>query len=185
MPVAAEPRRIPPVVLLHQEGILALVALLGLALRPGGPFPWLAPEGTLLASVAVGAAAGGALSALLWLVRGARPLARLERWQRRLLRDWTATDAAAVALLSGLAEEALLRALVQPVVGLVPAAVLFSLLHVVPDRRLWAWPALAMVLGLALGGLYEVAGYPAAAAAHAALNWLALQRLRSGSRTAD
>lgn len=181
----AEPHRIPPVVLLHQEGVLALVALVGLAFRPGGPLPWLAPEGPLLGSVAVGAGAGLALGGGLWLLRRTRPLARLERWQRRLLRDWTATDAAAVALLSGLAEEALLRALVQPVIGLVPAAALFSLLHLVPDRRLWAWPVLALVLGLALGGLFEVAGYPAAAAAHAALNWLALLRLRTGARRGD
>ncbi len=166
-------------VLLHQEGILALLALLGLAFRPGGPLPWLAPEGPLLVSVAAGATAGLALGGILWLLRHTPPLARLERWQRRLLRDWTTTDAVAVALLSGLAEEALLRALVQPVVGLVPAALLFSLLHVVPDRRLWAWPAVALVLGLALGSLYEVAGYPAAATAHAAVNLLAMRRLRS------
>jgi len=54
------------------------------------------------------------------------------------------------ALLSGLAEEALLRALLQPVIGLVPAALLFAVLHLVPDRRLWMWPVIALGLGLVL-----------------------------------
>lgn len=171
-------RRIAPVVLLHQEGVLALVALVGLALRAHGPLHWLAPTTSLTAGVALGVAVGAGLAGALWLARRVAPLARLERWQRGLVRDWTAGDALAVALLSGLAEEALVRALLQPLIGLLPAAAVFSLLHLVPDRRLWLWPVLALVLGLVLGWLYEVAGYPAAAVAHMMLNGVALLRLR-------
>jgi len=80
--------------------------------------------------------------------------------------------------LSGIAEEALLRALLQPVIGLVPAALLFAVLHLVPDRRLWMWPAIALVLGLVLGVIFSRFGYPAAATAHCAINLLALLRLR-------
>lgn len=173
-----QPRPVAPVVLLHQEGLLGLLALVGLALRDGGPLRWLAPTGGLPVAVAAGGASGLVLAGLLWLLRGQPALARLEHWQRGLVAGWTATDAGAVALLSGLAEEALLRALLQPLIGLLPAALLFSLLHLVPDRRLWLWPVLALGLGIALGGLYELAGYPAAAAAHVVLNCVALLRLR-------
>jgi membrane protease YdiL (CAAX protease family) len=95
-----------------------------------------------------------------------------------MVEGWTVLDAVAVAVISGLAEEALIRVLLQPVIGLVPAAMLFAVLHVIPDRRLWLWPVLALVLGIGLGLLYEVAGYPAAAAAHVLMNGLSLLRLR-------
>jgi membrane protease YdiL (CAAX protease family) len=86
-----------------------------------------------------------------------------------------------IALFSGLAEEALIRALLQPIVGLVPAALVFAALHIVPDRRLWLWPVLALVLGLGLGWVFEHGGYPAAASAHIAINLLSLLRLREAA----
>jgi membrane protease YdiL (CAAX protease family) len=90
-----------------------------------------------------------------------------------------------VSVLSGLAEEALMRAVLQPVIGLIAAAALFAALHVVPDRGLWLWPALALVLGVGFGLLFERYGYPAAAAAHVTLNLIALQQLRSISDDGD
>jgi membrane protease YdiL (CAAX protease family) len=121
---------------------------------------------------------GSAAFFALWVIRTLPPLRELERWQRTMVEGWTVFDAVAVAVISGLAEEALIRVLLQPVIGLVPAAMLFAVLHVIPDRRLWLWPVLALVLGLGLGLLYEVAGYPAAAAAHILMNGLSLLRLR-------
>ena len=81
-----------------------------------------------------------------------------------MLAGWNLQDAFAVALLSGLAEEALMRAFLQPWIGLLPAALAFGLLHTLPDRRLWLWPVAAFVMGIILGLLYEYGGYPAAAA---------------------
>jgi len=104
-----------------------------------------------------------------------------------MVRDWTMLDAVAVGVFSGLAEEALIRALLQPWIGLVAAAVLFALLHIVPDRRLWAWPVIALVLGLVFGLVFERWGYPAAALAHLVVNLVSLLRLRrkfSGTSTA-
>jgi membrane protease YdiL (CAAX protease family) len=95
-----------------------------------------------------------------------------------MVRGWSATDAVAVAVFSGLAEEALVRALLQPLIGLLPAALLFAALHFMPDRRLWLWPLLALTLGVMLGGLFEFGGYPAAAAAHITINAISLSRLR-------
>jgi len=172
------PPPVRPVALLHQEGILGLLALVGLALRPGGPARWLAPHGAVATTLIIGVAAAAGASAVLWLLRRLPAVADLERFQRALVHGWTLTDAAAVALLSGLVEEALVRALLQPLVGLVPAALIFALLHLVPRRDLWLWPVLAFVLGLGLGALYDVGGYPAAAAAHVTINLVALSRLR-------
>jgi membrane protease YdiL (CAAX protease family) len=169
--------------LLHQEGVLGLIALVGLALRAGGPVPALAPQIAPLASVSLGVVAGLGSSLALWLVRELPPLRELQSFQRRLVRGWTVSDALAVALLSGLAEEALLRALLQPVIGLLPAATLFAALHLVPDRRLWLWPVIAFGLGVMLGLLYDAAGYPAAVAAHVAINACALLRLRRPGTT--
>ena len=138
----------------------------------------LAPTLPPIASLSIGAAAGLGSSLLLWLVREIPPLRELQWFQQRLVRGWSVSDAVAVAVLSGLAEEALLRALLQPVIGLVPAAGLFALLHLVPDRRLWLWPVIAFALGVVLGVLYGAAGYPAAAAGHIVINACALLRLR-------
>lgn len=175
---ATEPPSVRPDLLIHQEGIIGLVAVVGLGVKDGNPLLGLAANGPYLVSLGVGAAAGLASSGALWLTRRLPALAELQQFQRRLVRGWTAVDAAAVALLSGLAEEALLRALLQPVIGLVPAALLFAVLHLVPDRRLWMWPVIALVLGLGLGLVFERWGYPAAAAAHVSINLLALLRLR-------
>ncbi len=177
--VPADPPAVPPVQLLHQEGILGLVAIVGLAWRDGQPLAGLAARGPLPWSVAAGLMAAVAASLGLWLFRGVPSLDRLQKFQGRLVRGWSATDAVAVAMLSGLAEEALLRALLQPILGLLPAAMLFSLLHLVPDRKLWMWPVIALLLGVGLGGLFERYGYPAAAAAHILINAIALLRLRS------
>ena len=172
------PRSVPAVVLIHQEGVVAVIALAGLAFSASGVLGGLAAKGALATAVLTGMVVGAGCFLILWLIRGLRPLSELESWQRHMVRGWTITDAAAVAVFSGLAEEALIRGLLQPVIGLVPAAAVFALLHLVPDRRLWMWPVVAFVLGLVLGGVYERGGYPAAAAAHVAINALSLTRLR-------
>lgn len=168
--------------LLHQEGAIGLLAVCGLALGHERPLAALAPTIAFEGSLALGIAAGAAASLLLWLVRRAPAVRALEQFQRRLVHGWSVADGLSVALLSGLAEEALLRALLQPVVGLLPAALLFALLHLVPQRELWLWPVMALLLGVALGALYDVAGYPAAAAAHVVINGVALLRLRGAAR---
>lgn len=172
------PRIIPAVVLLHQEGVVAVIALVGLSLSASGIWGGLAARGPLPTAVLTGTLAGVGCFLVLWLIRDLRPLSELENWQRHMIHGWTVTDAAAVAVFSGLAEEALIRGLLQPVIGLLPAAVVFAILHIVPDRRLWMWPVLALILGLVLGGVYELGGYPAAATAHVAINALSLTRLK-------
>ena len=178
-----EPRRIEPspvraVSLIHQEGAIALLAAVGLSFTKAGLPSTLAAAGPPAIAIAAGVAFGALWSGVGWLLRRLRPLASLERWQQTLVAGWSRTDAVSVALVSGIAEEALLRAWLQPIVGLVPAAALFAVLHLVPDRRLWFWPVFAFVTGVLLGALFALFGYPAAAAAHTTINLVALLRLR-------
>jgi len=175
------PRSIPPQVLIHQEGVIAVIAFVGLALGADGIRDGLAARGPLATAIFTGTLAGVGSFLTLWLIRSFRPLFELEKWQRHMVREWTITDAAAVAVFSGLAEEALIRGLLQPLIGLLPAAMVFAVLHLVPDRRLWLWPVIALLLGLVLGGVYELGGYPAAAAAHVVINALSLARLRNSA----
>ena len=170
--------KIPAVMIIHQEGVIALAAIIALSLGDTGVLAGLAPRRVALESLFLGAGIGAACFALLWLIRGLGPLADLEDWQRRMVQGWTWTDAVAVAVFSGLAEEAFIRAFLQPLVGLLPAAVVFALLHVVPDRRLWLWPVVALGLGVVLGWSFSYGGYPTAAAAHMVINGLSLIRLR-------
>jgi membrane protease YdiL (CAAX protease family) len=126
------------------------------------------------------ASAGG-----LWLLRRLESMAQLEQWQREMVGSWSAGEAVAVALLSGVAEEALIRAFLQPLIGLWLAAAVFAVLHLAPDRRLWMWPFVALTIGLVLGVLYELSGYPGCAAAHVTINLVALLRLRSKTPPED
>jgi len=172
-----------PRLLVHQEGIIALIALTGLLFRSGGPLPALAPKGSMVDAVAWGAAVGLSISGCLWLARTAAPIRNLEDCLAEILKNLNLADGIALAVISGLAEEALLRALLQPIIGLVPVAVLFALLHIYPDRRAWAWPVVALGIGIALGVLYQRLGYPAAAAAHGAINLVSLTRLSRRRQT--
>lgn len=172
------PRSIPAVAILHQEGVIGVIALVGLSVRSEGLLGGLAPRGSAAAGLMVGVLVGVVAAASFVALRHLPALADLERWQRRMVAGWTVTDVAAVSVFSGLAEEALIRALLQPVIGLIPAALLFAALHFVPDRRLWLWPILALVLGLMMGLIFEYWGYPAAAAAHIVINAFALLRLQ-------
>jgi membrane protease YdiL (CAAX protease family) len=176
------PRAIPAVALLHQEGVIGVIAVVGLSVRSEGLVGGLAPRGPAGTGLLIGVIVGILCAATFVALRRLPALADLEQWQRRMVGGWTITDVAAVSVFSGLAEEALIRALLQPVIGLIPAALLFAALHFVPDRRLWLWPILALVLGLGLGLIFQYWGYPAAAAAHIVINAFALLRLQ---RTAE
>jgi membrane protease YdiL (CAAX protease family) len=110
---------------------------------------------------------------------------RRTRWGRRLAEELAGalgplSPAACLALAaaSGVAEEALFRGALQPRVGLVMASLLFGLSHVPATRALRPWTALAVVLGLGLGVLFEATGSLAApVAAHVGVNVVGLLSL--------
>src|SRR5690349_11094566 len=83
-----------------------------------------------------------------------------------------------LALLSAAGEELLFRGLLQPWMGLWPQALLFGLVHQMPGPSRWIWVSWALVVGLALGVLFEVTGSLAGPlAAHALVNGLNLHFL--------
>jgi membrane protease YdiL (CAAX protease family) len=172
-------RRVPAVALIHQEGLIAVIAVVGLSLRDQGLGQSLAARGSLATAVFYGLGIGAACFGAMWTIRAAAPLKDLETWQKYMVGEWTWADAVAVAVFSGIAEEALMRALLQPIIGLFPAAAVFAVLHLVPDRKLWAWPLMALALGVVLGLVFERWGFPAAASAHVVINGLSLLRFRA------
>lgn len=174
----AEAHPVPARFLLHQEGLFGLLAVVGIGFQDIDPLSPFTARPHVMTSLAVGFGFGLACAAILYILRHLEPLKELENWQQILVSDWSVADVIAVALLSGLAEEALLRAFLQPLVGLLPAAVVFALLHILPDRRLWFWPVMALVIGICLGFLYDAYGFPAVAVAHCILNGVGLMRLQ-------
>jgi membrane protease YdiL (CAAX protease family) len=89
----------------------------------------------------------------------------------------------ALALASGVAEEAFFRGALQPRVGLLAASVLFGLAHLSVTPALRAWTALALASGLGLGLLFEATGsLVAPVTAHALVNALGLWSLSDAAR---
>jgi hypothetical protein len=93
---------------------------------------------------------------------------------------------ALLAGLSGVAEEAFFRGVLQPWLGLAAASLLFGLAHFVPRRDLLPWSVFAVAAGFLLGMLFESTGnLVAPVTAHATINAVNLHLLstRYGART--
>jgi membrane protease YdiL (CAAX protease family) len=87
-------------------------------------------------------------------------------------------DALLLAALSSVGEELFFRGFLQPWIGLWWSSLLFGLLHLAPDRRLWMWPLLAAGMGLAFGGLFAYTGdLLAPVLAHFTINYFNLSAL--------
>jgi membrane protease YdiL (CAAX protease family) len=164
---------------------LGLVAVLW-RLWIDGVWP-LAPTGVApgdavrpAAALILGAAAGaGIVVGTRWWTRSLASGERLARAMAALLGPLSTRDVVALALASGLAEEAFFRGALQPRVGWLAASLLFGLAHLVPRREWLPWAGFAALAGLLFGALFELSGsLVAPAAAHALVNgvnlhWLA------------
>jgi membrane protease YdiL (CAAX protease family) len=83
-----------------------------------------------------------------------------------------------LALVSGIAEEALFRGALQPWFGFVAASLLFGLAHFVPRRELLPWTGFAVLAGFGLGALFHATGnLVAPVVAHIGVNGINLRRL--------
>ena len=160
-------------------GLLFVVALI-VAKMAGVLDQWL-PQGGLPWFVQI---LGGSFVGMtgVWLSRftEARVLAvrQLALDFSQLLRGLSRGQAWILALVSGIAEEALFRGTLQPLLGLLPTTVLFAVVHVGPSRRYLWWTASALLYGLVLGLLFEWGmGLLAPVAAHVTLNAVNLYNL--------
>lgn len=103
-------------------------------------------------------------------------------WARRLHRDFRGLlgalgrrDILVLALASSVGEELLFRGALLPWIGLWPSTIVFALLHIGPGARFLPWTASALLVGLLLGGMYQVMGdLGGPIAAHFTINYLNL-----------
>jgi hypothetical protein len=83
-----------------------------------------------------------------------------------------------LAVVSGVAEEAFFRGVLQPALGWLLASLIFGLVHFAPKRELLPWTGFALAAGLALGALFEFTGnLVAPIVAHVGINAVNLRRL--------
>jgi membrane protease YdiL (CAAX protease family) len=118
---------------------------------------------------------------------------RSTRWGEALARTLAETlgplrlrDCVLLAVLSGVAEEALFRGAIQPELGLVTTSLVFGLAHLVPRRELLPWTAFTVLAGFLLGGLYLWTGnLVAPVVTHVVVNGVNLRRLTRDLELAD
>jgi membrane protease YdiL (CAAX protease family) len=138
--------------------MLCLVAAV-LPLPFGRPGVWsaLGLSGLLTWETLVGGILGLAIGAIVaLLVVHWRPLHVIAEQLRRVVawETFLAADYIAIALLAAVGEELLFRGALQPLVGLVPMAVIFGLLHLTSIAHV----IVASLSGLWLGWLYQWSG---------------------------
>lgn len=112
------------------------------------------------------------------------PLARdLEAKLAQALGPLSGSEAFALALLSGFAEELFFRGAVQGTLGVVGATILFGLLHSGPGKELRLWTLFALLAGAVLGLLMVWRGnLLGPVAGHFLVNAVNLRRLADRAR---
>jgi hypothetical protein len=103
---------------------------------------------------------------------------RLEEALAEALGPFSTGEAALVAALSAVGEEALFRGAMQPAIGLIATSIAFGLLHVGPGKVFLPWTVMAIAAGLLFGLLALLTGDLAAPImAHAVVNFVNLRYL--------
>lgn len=161
------------VVLALAVGVSALSGHSLLYATPGGrEIDWLRDPaaGALAAGIVIGLSA--------WLTRATRWGEALARSLAELLGPLSLLECWVLAAASGIAEEALFRGALQPLLGWVGASLLFGLAHFAPRRELLPWMGFSLVAGFGLGWLYQETGnLVAPVIAHAGVNAVNLRLL--------
>jgi membrane protease YdiL (CAAX protease family) len=179
------PRQLAPERLVRFAiGFYAAVWLAAFAWRRGlqGSSLWLAAPGAridLTRDLGAGLLAAGTVIFLsAAMTRRTRAGETLARRLAELVGPLSPAQAWVLALASGIGEEAFFRGALQPVVGLLPASLLFAAAHFVPRRELVLWSLFSLAAGLLLGALYAATGnLLAPTVAHVVVNGVNLNRL--------
>ena len=165
-------------------GIMAVAACV-LSWLVQGRLPFYIGEPPSIASVirwaVVGALTGLSVVIISHLVRDAFSWAKtLFDWFSELLGRISWGQAFMLALTSGIGEELLFRGALQPILGLIPASILFGLAHWPMKRDLIPWTLSATLIGLAFGWAFERSGHVTGPIiAHFVINLLNLRALGS------
>jgi membrane protease YdiL (CAAX protease family) len=181
------PARFPVGIAVGLYALLALAAVVWRGLADAEPV-WRAPgagtpgAGRLALHALAGAGVGlGVVVASRAWTRRSRAGRALARALAQALGPLPARSVWALALASGLAEEAFFRGALQPRTGWLAASLLFGLAHLVPRRDLAPWALFAVAAGGLFGALFEATGDLAApVAAHVVVNGLNLRWLARG-----
>jgi len=75
-----------------------------------------------------------------------------------LVHQMSLRDVVLLALASSIAEEALFRGALQPMIGIAPQAALFAALHFRPRARFYPWTIMSLGIGLLFGWLTKTRG---------------------------
>jgi membrane protease YdiL (CAAX protease family) len=162
--------------------VLALAGALWIGLRRGMiPLSLFIDRELWWLDLGLGLGAGALLLGAWWGAERTFPLAKeLEARLGEALGIVTPSEAIALALLSGFAEELFFRGALQGTVGWAAATVLFGLLHSGPGKAFRLWTLFAVVAGALLGGLMVWRGnLLGPIAGHVLVNGVNLRRLAS------
>lgn len=147
-----------------------------------GPAPWLPLDSATLRH---GASASMGLALALLTVLATRRWTRTTRWARELhasfreiLGGLSRPTVLALALASGLGEEAFFRMGMQPTAGWALTSFVFGAVHVAPGRKLWVWTVWAMAMGFLLGAIFGATGSVLGPVlAHVGINYFNLRHI--------
>ncbi len=160
---------------------LAIAAIVWLGLRAGAiPVTLFFDRGAWWIDLATGVLAATTIVGFWHLGLRALPSARaLERTMQETIGPLSTSEIVTLAVLSGFAEELFFRGAVQSHWGVVPATILFALLHAGPGREFRLWSVFALFAGSVLGALMIWRGnLLAPAVAHVAINLFGFTRLQ-------
>ena len=165
------------------EGLLVLIALAWSRWRGTGLVLGDAAEGVLVGCLA----AVGLCAVNYYLLCGAPELPGVRSIRqlyveafKPIFGNLSATEIVLISLAAGIGEELLFRGALQPEVGLLPASIIFGLLHMGGSGTL-AFGCWVMLMGAALGGLaIWTGGLLAPIVAHAVYDAAAMAYIRRG-----
>ena len=161
---------------------LALAGILWIGARQGRiPLSLFVDASRWWIDLGLGLGSGLLLLILWWGAERMFPLAReLEARLASALGPLTLSEAVALALLSGFAEELFFRGAVQGTLGWVAATLLFGLLHSGPGRAFRMWALFAVLAGGLFGGIMSWRGnLLGPVLGHVLVNAVNLRRLAS------
>jgi len=122
-------------------------------------FPPKLDAETIATDFGIGLCVAAALVLVTYVIARVVPAFHsMEAAFRRTLGPLSLGEMARIAILSGIGEELLFRGVIQPWLGLPAAAVIFGLLHFVPDRSWFPWTLFATAFGFIAGWLFKERG---------------------------